>query len=118
MGGEAFSCSRPLLVCFDKTTISQMCAHVYRKKRVSITCPPSTSEGWGFYHTLATMPEVFPSHPLSLCNTSEDERQESFFISIVKLESPESKVPQCQPLLDKGVGLTSHRCFLLASFLP
>ncbi|RXN32445.1 E3 ubiquitin- ligase RNF43 [Labeo rohita] len=41
------------------------------------------------------------SHPLSLCNTSEDDRQESIFISIVKLESPESKVPQCQPLLDK-----------------
>lgn len=41
------------------------------------------------------------SHPLSLCNTSEDERQEHDFISIVKLESPESNVPQCQPLLDK-----------------
>ncbi|CAM4547035.1 unnamed protein product [Leuciscus chuanchicus] len=47
---------------------------------------------------------IFPlleSHPLSLCNTSEDERQEPDFISIVKLESPESNVPQCQPLLDK-----------------
>ncbi|ROL53822.1 hypothetical protein DPX16_9522, partial [Anabarilius grahami] len=41
------------------------------------------------------------SHPLSLCNTSEDERPETDFITIVKLESPESKVPQCQPLLDK-----------------
>ncbi|XP_017541189.1 E3 ubiquitin-protein ligase RNF43 [Pygocentrus nattereri] len=46
--------------------------------------------------------KLMQSHPLSLCNTSEDERQESFFISIVKLESPESKVPQCQPLLDKA----------------
>ncbi|KAJ7997378.1 hypothetical protein DPEC_G00228360 [Dallia pectoralis] len=42
------------------------------------------------------------SHPLSLCNTSEDERQESKFITIVKLESPERKVPQCLPLLDKA----------------
>ncbi|XP_057216928.1 E3 ubiquitin-protein ligase RNF43 isoform X2 [Triplophysa rosa] len=46
--------------------------------------------------------KLMQSHPLSLCNTSEDERQESIFISIVKLESPESKVPQCQPLLDKA----------------
>ncbi|XP_046695666.1 E3 ubiquitin-protein ligase RNF43 isoform X1 [Silurus meridionalis] len=46
--------------------------------------------------------KLMQSHPLSLCNTSEDERQESFFISIVKLESPESKVPQCLPLLEKA----------------
>ncbi|XP_051523451.1 E3 ubiquitin-protein ligase RNF43-like isoform X2 [Myxocyprinus asiaticus] len=46
--------------------------------------------------------KLMQSHPLSLCNTSEDERQETIFISIVKLESPESKVPQCQPLLDKA----------------
>uniref|UniRef100_A0A8B9RNL5 RING-type E3 ubiquitin transferase n=1 Tax=Astyanax mexicanus TaxID=7994 RepID=A0A8B9RNL5_ASTMX len=46
--------------------------------------------------------KLMQSHPLSLCNTSEDERQDSLFISIVKLESPESKVPQCQPLLDKA----------------
>ncbi|KAG8008247.1 E3 ubiquitin-protein ligase RNF43, partial [Nibea albiflora] len=37
-------------------------------------------------------------HPLSLCNTSEDERQESDFITIVKLEH---RVPRCLPLLDK-----------------
>lgn len=37
-------------------------------------------------------------HPLSLCNTSEDERQESDFITIVKLEQ---RVPRCLPLLDK-----------------
>ncbi|KAL0994787.1 hypothetical protein UPYG_G00127160 [Umbra pygmaea] len=42
------------------------------------------------------------SHPLSLCNTSEDDRQDPGFISIVKLESPERKVPQCLPLLDKA----------------
>ncbi|XP_071757859.1 E3 ubiquitin-protein ligase RNF43 [Centroberyx gerrardi] len=38
-------------------------------------------------------------HPLSLCNTSEDERQESDFITIVKLER---RVPRCLPLLDKA----------------
>uniref|UniRef100_A0A3Q2YV98 RING-type E3 ubiquitin transferase n=1 Tax=Hippocampus comes TaxID=109280 RepID=A0A3Q2YV98_HIPCM len=38
-------------------------------------------------------------HPLSLCNTSEDERQESDFITIVKLEQ---RVPRCLPLLDKA----------------
>ncbi|XP_039633459.1 E3 ubiquitin-protein ligase RNF43 isoform X2 [Perca fluviatilis] len=38
-------------------------------------------------------------HPLSLCNTSEDERQESDFITIVKLEH---RVPPCLPLLDKA----------------
>ncbi|XP_021479933.1 E3 ubiquitin-protein ligase RNF43 [Oncorhynchus mykiss] len=46
--------------------------------------------------------KLMQSHPLSLCNTSEDERQESDFISIVKLESPERKVPQCLPLLKKA----------------
>ncbi|XP_056141475.1 E3 ubiquitin-protein ligase RNF43 [Lampris incognitus] len=38
-------------------------------------------------------------HPLSLCNTSEDERQENNFITIVKLER---RVPRCLPLLDKA----------------
>ncbi|XP_053297930.1 E3 ubiquitin-protein ligase RNF43 isoform X2 [Pleuronectes platessa] len=38
-------------------------------------------------------------HPLSLCNTSEDERQEGDFITIVKLEH---RVPRCLPLLDKA----------------
>ncbi|XP_059404876.1 E3 ubiquitin-protein ligase RNF43-like isoform X2 [Carassius carassius] len=46
--------------------------------------------------------KLMQSHPLSLCNTSEDDRQETIFISIVKLESPESTVPQCHPLLDKA----------------
>ncbi|XP_061559157.1 E3 ubiquitin-protein ligase RNF43 isoform X2 [Phycodurus eques] len=39
-------------------------------------------------------------HPLSLCNTSEDERQESDFITIVKLEQ---RVPRCLPLQDKAL---------------
>lgn len=37
-------------------------------------------------------------HPVSLCNTSEDERQDSGFITIVKLEQ---LGPHCSPLLDK-----------------
>ncbi|XP_034462067.1 E3 ubiquitin-protein ligase RNF43 isoform X2 [Hippoglossus hippoglossus] len=47
------------------------------------------------------MPEdaMYEYHPLSLCNTSEDERQESDFITIVKLEH---RVPRCLPLLDKA----------------
>ncbi|KAG9348643.1 hypothetical protein JZ751_002383, partial [Albula glossodonta] len=43
----------------------------------------------------------FKAHPLSLCNTSDDELQDSIFISIIKLESPERKVPRCLPLLEK-----------------
>ncbi|XP_030603199.1 E3 ubiquitin-protein ligase RNF43 [Archocentrus centrarchus] len=38
-------------------------------------------------------------HPLSLCNTSEDERQESDFVTIVKLETG---VNDCLPLPDKA----------------
>ncbi|XP_061819275.1 E3 ubiquitin-protein ligase RNF43 [Nerophis lumbriciformis] len=38
-------------------------------------------------------------HPLSLCNTSEDERPDSEFITIVKLEQ---RGPRCLPLLDKA----------------
>nr|XP_015817278.2 E3 ubiquitin-protein ligase RNF43 [Nothobranchius furzeri] len=38
-------------------------------------------------------------HPLSLCNTSEDERQDSAFITIVKLEH---RVARCLPLIDKA----------------
>ncbi|KAM4620631.1 E3 ubiquitin-protein ligase RNF43 [Polymixia lowei] len=37
-------------------------------------------------------------HPLSLCNTSEDERVEEKFITIVKLER---RVPRCLSLLNK-----------------
>lgn len=52
-------------------------------------------------------------HPLSLCNTSEDERQESDFITIVKLEK---RVPRCLPLLDK-VRIT-HRHTIQYVFFP
>ncbi|KAK5918469.1 hypothetical protein CgunFtcFv8_003232 [Champsocephalus gunnari] len=38
-------------------------------------------------------------HPLSLCNTSEDERQEGDFITIVKLEHTARR---CLPLVDKA----------------
>ncbi|CAL8363617.1 unnamed protein product [Lota lota] len=38
-------------------------------------------------------------HPLSLCNTSEDERQDSDFITIVKLER---RGPRCLSLLKKA----------------
>ncbi|XP_067113331.1 E3 ubiquitin-protein ligase RNF43 [Osmerus mordax] len=43
--------------------------------------------------------KLMQSHPLSLCNASEDERQESDFITIVKLEH---KVPRCQSLISKA----------------
>ncbi|XP_061072549.1 E3 ubiquitin-protein ligase RNF43-like [Conger conger] len=46
--------------------------------------------------------KLMQAHPLSLCNTSEDELQDSIFISIVKLESPEHKVLYCLPLLEKA----------------
>lgn len=38
-------------------------------------------------------------HPVSLCNTSEDDPPDSDFITIVKLER---RVPRCLPLLDKA----------------
>ncbi|XP_015239169.1 PREDICTED: E3 ubiquitin-protein ligase RNF43 [Cyprinodon variegatus] len=38
-------------------------------------------------------------HPLSLCNTSDDERQDSAFITIVKLEH---RVPRCSLLPEKA----------------
>lgn len=48
-------------------------------------------------------------HPLSLCNTSEDERQDSDFITIVKLEH---RVRRCLPLLEKVQFHTdTHRRF-------
>ncbi|KAM6970624.1 E3 ubiquitin-protein ligase RNF43 [Aplochiton taeniatus] len=43
--------------------------------------------------------KLMQSHPLSLCNTSEDDRQESDFITIVKLERQGHR---CLPLLDKA----------------
>ncbi|TNN65008.1 hypothetical protein EYF80_024747 [Liparis tanakae] len=60
-------------------------------------------------------------HPLSLCNTSEDERQESPFITIVKLEH---RVPRCLPLLDKSEGSdrrglgSAQRCYVASGSEP
>ncbi|KAJ4930381.1 hypothetical protein JOQ06_019385 [Pogonophryne albipinna] len=54
-------------------------------------------------------------HPLSLCNTSEDERQEGDFITIVKLEHTARR---CLPLVDKeGVGL-AQRCYVASGSEP
>lgn len=41
------------------------------------------------------------SHPLSLCNTSEDEHTESGFITIVKLEQPDRDPNPCLSLANK-----------------
>ncbi|XP_069470941.1 E3 ubiquitin-protein ligase RNF43 isoform X2 [Ambystoma mexicanum] len=41
-------------------------------------------------------------HPLSLCNTSEDEQTKPGFIAIVKLESPERDPPPCLSLSNKA----------------
>ncbi|XP_072284649.1 E3 ubiquitin-protein ligase RNF43 isoform X2 [Pyxicephalus adspersus] len=40
-------------------------------------------------------------HPLSLCNTSEDDPPKIGFVSIVKLESPERSPQPCLPLASK-----------------
>ncbi|KAJ8403848.1 hypothetical protein AAFF_G00347160 [Aldrovandia affinis] len=45
---------------------------------------------------------LMQAHPLSLCNSSDDELQDSIFVSIVKLESPERQMPSCLPLLQKA----------------
>ncbi|KAJ7425341.1 E3 ubiquitin-protein ligase RNF43 isoform X1 [Pitangus sulphuratus] len=42
------------------------------------------------------------SHPLSLCNTSEDEHTESGFITIVKLEQPDRDPNPCLSLANKA----------------
>ncbi|KFV14128.1 E3 ubiquitin-protein ligase RNF43, partial [Pterocles gutturalis] len=41
-------------------------------------------------------------HPLSLCNTSEDEHTESGFITIVKLEQPDRDPNPCLSLANKA----------------
>ncbi|XP_075450655.1 E3 ubiquitin-protein ligase RNF43 isoform X2 [Ascaphus truei] len=41
-------------------------------------------------------------HPLSLCNTSEDEQTESGFIAIVKLETPDRDPQPCLSLASKA----------------
>nr|XP_026653086.1 E3 ubiquitin-protein ligase RNF43 [Zonotrichia albicollis] len=45
---------------------------------------------------------VLQSHPLSLCNTSEDEHTESGFITIVKLEQPDRDPNPCLSLANKA----------------
>ncbi|XP_058854192.1 E3 ubiquitin-protein ligase RNF43-like isoform X2 [Acipenser ruthenus] len=50
----------------------------------------------------STEGKLMQSHPLSLCNTSDDEQQEALFISIVKLESPDRELHPCLSLLKKA----------------
>ncbi|XP_017679522.1 PREDICTED: E3 ubiquitin-protein ligase RNF43 [Lepidothrix coronata] len=45
--------------------------------------------------------KLLQSHPLSLCNTSEDEHTESGFITIVKLEQPDRDPNPCLSLANK-----------------
>ncbi|NXU51282.1 RNF43 ligase, partial [Turnix velox] len=45
---------------------------------------------------------ILQSHPLSLCNTSEDEHTESGFITIVKLEQPDRDPNPCLSLANKA----------------
>nr|XP_009938713.1 PREDICTED: uncharacterized protein LOC104334747 [Opisthocomus hoazin] len=47
-------------------------------------------------------PAAGSSHPLSLCNTSEDEHTESGFITIVKLEQPDRDPNPCLSLANKA----------------
>ncbi|NXI37262.1 RNF43 ligase, partial [Galbula dea] len=46
--------------------------------------------------------KLLQSHPLSLCNTSEDEHTESGFITIVKLEQPDRDPNPCLSLANKA----------------
>ncbi|NWI73695.1 RNF43 ligase, partial [Dryoscopus gambensis] len=46
--------------------------------------------------------KLLQSHPLSLCNTSEDEHMESGFITIVKLEQPDRDPNPCLSLANKA----------------
>ncbi|XP_039612747.1 E3 ubiquitin-protein ligase RNF43 [Polypterus senegalus] len=52
--------------------------------------------------------QLMQSHPLSLCNTSDDEQQEHLFISFVKLESQDRDPHPCLTLLKKA-RLALHR---------
>lgn len=81
---------RPLLRALIKVTLL----------RQEATGKPITLEG-EFVGGSAGYAEgkLMQYHPLSLCNTSEDERQDSDFITIVKLEH---RVPRCLPLHDKA----------------
>ncbi|NXP20514.1 RNF43 ligase, partial [Scytalopus superciliaris] len=71
---------------------------------IPLKVEPITLEG-----EFANVAEVTPaegkllqSHPLSLCNTSEDEHTESGFITIVKLEQPERDPNPCLSLANKA----------------
>ncbi|NXA35209.1 RNF43 ligase, partial [Eudromia elegans] len=46
--------------------------------------------------------KLLQSHPLSLCNTSEDEHTETGFITIVKLEQPDRDPNPCLSLANKA----------------
>ncbi|XP_062448632.1 E3 ubiquitin-protein ligase RNF43 [Rhea pennata] len=71
---------------------------------IPLKVEPITLEG-----EFANVAEVTPaegkllqSHPLSLCNTSEDEHTESGFITIVKLEQPDRDPNPCLSLANKA----------------
>ncbi|NXV07532.1 RNF43 ligase, partial [Cettia cetti] len=73
-------------------------------KVIPLKVEPITLEG-----EFANVAEVTPaegkllqSHPLSLCNTSEDEHTESGFITIVKLEQPDRDPNPCLSLANKA----------------
>ncbi|XP_019362292.1 PREDICTED: E3 ubiquitin-protein ligase RNF43 [Gavialis gangeticus] len=71
---------------------------------IPLKVEPITLEG-----VFANVAEVTPAegkllqfHPLSLCNTSEDEHTESGFITIVKLERPDRDLHPCLSLANKA----------------
>ncbi|NXE41467.1 RNF43 ligase, partial [Ptilorrhoa leucosticta] len=55
-----------------------------------------------FFEVTPAEGKLFLSHPLSLCNTSEDEHTESGFITIVKLEQPDRDPNPCLSLANKA----------------
>ncbi|XP_074870113.1 E3 ubiquitin-protein ligase RNF43 [Carettochelys insculpta] len=71
---------------------------------IPLKVEPVTLEG-----VFANVAEVTPAegkllqfHPLSLCNTSEDEHMDSGFITIVKLERPDRDLHPCLSLANKA----------------
>uniref|UniRef100_A0A8C8RF51 E3 ubiquitin-protein ligase RNF43 n=1 Tax=Pelusios castaneus TaxID=367368 RepID=A0A8C8RF51_9SAUR len=71
---------------------------------IPLKMEPITLEG-----VFANVAEVTPAegkllqfHPLSLCNTSEDEHAGSGFVTIVKLERPDRDPPPCLTLANKA----------------
>ncbi|TFJ99398.1 microfibril-associated glycoprotein 4 [Platysternon megacephalum] len=70
---------------------------------IPLKVEPITLEG-----VFANVAEVTPAegkllqfHPLSLCNTSEDEHTGSGFVTIVKLERPDRDLHPCLSLANK-----------------